>query len=53
MKNTIETIAVAGVYICDKTHLDFHKIVISIFSAYLTSICLKFFRKQIDKMAIK
>ena len=27
-----------GVFICDKTHVDFHKTFASIFSAYTTSI---------------
>ena len=28
-----------GVFICGKTHVDFHKTLTSIFSAYTTSIC--------------
>ena len=39
-----------GVFICGKTHVDFHKTLTSIFSAYTTSIYWKFFHKQSDKM---
>ena len=49
-KNTKEIIVVTRVNICDKTHVDFQKTLILIFSACTTS---KFFRKQTDKMGIK
>ena len=39
-----------GVFICGKTHVDFHKTLTSIFSTYTTSIYWKFFHKQCDKM---
>ena len=37
-KNTKEIIAVPTVYICDKTHVDFHKTLFPTFSAYTTFI---------------
>ena len=50
--NTKEIIAVKeSLYICDKTHVDFHKTFASIFSAYTTS-ALKILSQRNDKMGI-
>ena len=48
-KNTKKIIAMARIFICDKTHMDFHKTFALIFSAFTIPI----FCKQTNKMGIK